>query len=41
LSDKLFEAVTIECRDEAYAYVVNAVRNFASLGLLEIKEAVA
>lgn len=41
LSDKLLEAVTIDHRDDAFPYVVDAVRNFVSLGLLEIEEAVA
>lgn len=41
ISDKLLEVVTVEGREEAFPYVVNTVRNFASLGLLQIKEAVA
>jgi PqqD family protein of HPr-rel-A system len=41
LSEKLLETVTIECRDEAFPYVVDTVRNFLSLGLLEIKERTA
>ena len=40
MSEKLLEAVTIEHRDDAFHYVVDTVRNFVSLGLLEIEEAV-
>ena len=41
LSDKLFEAVTIDRHEETFPYVVNSVRNFVSLELLEINEAMA
>jgi hypothetical protein len=34
----LLEVVKVERRDEAFPYVVDTVRNFISLGLLEIKE---
>ncbi|MER2506218.1 MAG: HPr-rel-A system PqqD family peptide chaperone [Azonexus sp.] len=39
LSDKLREVVTVERHDETFPYVVDTVRNFVSLELLEIKEA--
>lgn len=41
LSEKLLETVMLEHREEVFPYVVNAVRNFLLMGLLEIKEIAA
>jgi hypothetical protein len=41
LSEKLLEMVIVEHREEVFPYVVNSVRNFVSMGLLEIKEIAA
>jgi PqqD family protein of HPr-rel-A system len=41
LSERLLQVVTVERRDEVFPYVVETVRNFVSLGLLEIEEATA
>ncbi len=41
LSEKLLEMVIVEHCEEVFPYVVNSVRNFVSMGLLEIKDLAA
>lgn len=41
LSEKLLEMVIVEYCEEVFPYVVNSVRNFVSMGLLEIKDLAA